>query len=186
MNKLKRIGLYGISGTGKTTLLQELKKQCLDTICLEGSSLLLETANISLPEFKKLSDTQKYKLRENAMIAAHAIQETTQKHIIIDGHLVFAKSTNEFENVMTAKDAAFYTHYLYLKLPIAIIYERLQNDTTRKRNYTKEALENWMNYEWNALQIFCTTQNLPLNIIETTNKQTTVDFICNYLKNESI
>lgn len=186
MNKLKRIGLYGISGTGKTTLLQDLKKQCLDTVCIEGSSLLLETANISLSDFKKLSDAQKYALRENAIVAAHKIQATTQKHIIIDGHLVFAKSTNEFESVMTVKDATFYTDYIYLKLPISIIYERLQNDTTRKRNYTKETLENWMNYEWNALQIFCTAQNLPLTLIETIDKQTTVDFICNYLKNESI
>ena len=110
------------------------------------------------------------------------IQNKENKHIIIDGHLVFAKGENDFENVMTKADATFYTDYIYLNLPTEIILQRQQNDTVRKRNHNANTISNWKVYELKELKLFCNKNNLPLHILETADTKSTVDFICNYIR----
>jgi adenylate kinase len=182
MNNLKRIGLYGISGTGKTTILKEVAEATSNLIWLEGSRLVTDAAGLTLDKFKKLSDSEKYFYREKAIERAFEIQNKENKHIIIDGHLVFAKGENDFENVMTKADATFYTDYIYLNLPTEIILQRQQNDTVRKRNHNANTISNWKVYELKELKLFCNKNNLPLHILETADTKSTVDFICNYIR----
>ena len=181
MNKLKRIGLYGISGTGKTTILKEVANATSNLIWLEGSRLVTDAEGLTLEEFKKLSDSEKYFFREKAIERAFEIQTKENKHIIIDGHLVFVKGETEFENVMTKADAIFYTDYIYLNLPTEIILQRQQNDTERKRNHNANTISNWTAFELNELKLFCNNNNLPLHILETADTKQTVDFICKYI-----
>jgi adenylate kinase len=181
MENYKRIGLYGVSGTGKTTILSEVSKLTSNAIWLEGSKLVIEAAGMALENFKKLSEDKKYFFREKAIEMAWEIQVKTNKHIIIDGHLVFAKSEDEFENVMTSKDATFYTDYIYLNLPPEIVFNRLQLDTFRKRNYSISTISNWIEFEMNELKTFCNDRKLNLHILHSTNKAECVNFICNYL-----
>ncbi len=135
---------------------------------------------MALENFKKLSEDEKYFFREKAIEMAWEIQVKQRKHIIIDGHLVFAKGEYEFENVMTSKDITFYTDYIYLNLPPEIIYNRLQLDTSRKRNYSITTISNWIEFEMNELKVFCNARKLNLHILNSTNKAESVDFICNY------
>lgn len=180
-NKLKRLGLYGISGTGKTTILKELNKLTSEVIWLEGSKLVIEAAEMPLKEFKKLSDDKKYFFREKAIENAFKIQFQIKKHIVIDGHLVFPKGKDNFENVMTNKDVNFYTDYVYLDLPIEIIQKRIQNDNTRTKKHTKTLLAKWAAFELKELQKFCFEYKKPLHILKTTDKIETVNFIYNYI-----
>jgi len=182
MKKLKRIGLYGISGTGKTTILKEVANATSNLIWLEGSRLVTDAAGLILNEFKKLSDSEKYSFREKAIERAFEIQTKENKHIIIDGHLVFSKGETDFENVMTKADETFYTDYIYLNLPTQIILQRQQSDTNRKRNYNAITISNWAAFELKELKLFCTKNNLPLHILETADTKSTVDFICNYIR----
>jgi len=181
MNKLKRIGLYGISGTGKTTILKEVANATSNLIWLEGSRLVTDAAGLTLEDFKKLSDSEKYFFREKAIERAFQIQIKENKHIIIDGHLVFAKGENDFENVMTKTDATFYTDYIYLNLPTEIILQRQQNDIDRKRNYNANTISNWAAFELKELKLFCNKNNFPFHILETADTKPTVDFICKYI-----
>lgn len=180
MGNLKRIGLYGVSGTGKTTILKEVSKLTSDVIWLEGSQLVINAAGLTLEQFKNLSDTEKYLYREKAIDKAFEIQTKEGKHIIIDGHLVFAKGESEFENVMTEKDKTFYTDYIYLNLPTETILQRQQNDSDKKRNYTAKKISNWVAFELQELKQFCTKHNLNLHILQSTNSKECVEFICNY------
>jgi adenylate kinase len=182
MESLKRIGLYGISGIGKTTILKEVSKLTSNIIWLEGAKLVINAAEVTLIEFKKMTDREKYFFREKAIEEAFKIQEKGKKHIIIDGHLVFAKGENEFENVMTEKDATFYTDYIYLKLSPEIILKRHQNDKDRKRNYSANLISNWMEFELQELKKLCKNSNLNLQLLESENNQECVDFICNYIE----
>jgi hypothetical protein len=103
------------------------------------------------------------------------------KHIIIDGHLVFAKGENEFENVMTEKDKIFYTDYIYLNLPTESILQRQQNDRDKKRNHSAKTITNWVAFELQELKQFCDNNSLNLRILETTDNKECVEFICNYI-----
>lgn len=181
MEILKRIGLYGVSGTGKTTILKEVSKLTTNVIWLEGSQLVINAAGLTLEQFKKLSDKDKYYYREKAIDNAFEIQTKERKHIIIDGHLVFVKGECEFENVMTEKDKIFYTDYIYLNLPTEIIWQRQQNDRNKKRNYSAKTISNWVAYELQELKQFCDNNSLKLHILEKTDNKECVEFICNYI-----
>ena len=181
MGNLKRIGLYGVSGTGKTTILKEVSKLTSNVIWLEGSQLVINAAGLTLEQFKKLSETEKYFFREKAIDKAFEIQTKDGKHIIIDGHLVFAKGESEFENVMTEKDKTFYTDYIYLNLPTETILLRQQNDSDKKRNYSAKTISNWVAFELQELKQFCKKQNLNLHILQTTDIKECVDLISNYI-----
>ncbi len=181
MGNLKRIGLYGVSGTGKTTILKEVSKLTSNVIWLEGSQLVINSAGLTLEQFKKLSETEKYFYREKAIDKAFEIQMKEGKHIIIDGHLVFAKGESEFENVMTEKDKTFYTDYIYLNLPTETVLQRQQNDSNKKRNYTAKTISNWVAFELQELKQFCNKHNLNLHILQTTDSKKCVELICNYI-----
>jgi adenylate kinase len=182
MDNLKRIGLYGVSGTGKTTILKEVIKLTSNVIWLEGSQLIINAAGMTLEQFKKLNDKEKYFFREKAIDAAFEIQSKENKNIIIDGHLVFAKGENEFENVMTEKDKTFYTDYIYLNLQTEIILQRQQNDNNKKRIHSANTISNWVTFELQELKQFCHDHNLNLSILQSIDKKECVEFICNYVK----
>lgn len=181
MDNLKRIGLYGVSGTGKTTILKEVSKLTSNVIWLEGSQLVINAAGLTLEQFKKLSDTEKHFFREKAIDKAFEIQTKESKHIIIDGHLLFAKGESEFENVMTEKDKNFYTDYIYLNLPTETILQRQQNDSDKKRSYSAKTISNWVAFELKELKQLCNKHHLNLHILQTTDNKECVEFICNYI-----
>lgn len=182
MGDLKRIGLYGVSGTGKTTILKEVSLLTSNVIWLEGSQLVINAAGLTLEQFKKLTDKEKYFFRGKAIDTAFEIQAKEDKHIIIDGHLVFAKGENEFENIMTEKDKTFYTDYIYLNLPTEVILQRQQNDSGKKRNHSAKTISKWVEYELQELRLFCSSHNLNLRILHSTDNNECVEFICNYIK----
>lgn len=179
MHTLKRIGFYGVSGVGKTTTLSIFSKCQSNTIWLEGTELVLEAANLSLPEFKKLPESEKYFFREKAICRAFEIQKTENQHIIIDGHLAFPKNENDFEDVMTEMDKIFYTDFIYLKLSPKIILGRQQNDILKRRNYSIETISNWIDFEVTKLQKVCFERNINLLTIESEN---TDDYVKSILK----
>jgi len=181
MDNLKRIGLYGVSGTGKTTILKEVSLLTSNVIWLEGSKLVINSAGLTLEQFKKLSDTDKYFYREKAIDKAFEFQTKERKHIIIDGHLVFAKGENEFENVMTEKDKTFYTDYIYLNFPTETIFQRQQNDRDKKRDHSARTISDWVAFELQELQQFCNNHKVNLHILQTTDTKECAEFICNYI-----
>lgn len=176
-NGYKRIGLYGISGIGKTTILKEVNGLSEEVVWLEGSKLILETSNLSLAEFKKKSEETKYILRERAIDKAAEIQTKRKKHIIIDGHLAFAKPDNTFENVMTLKDGLFYTHFIYLKLAPEVIKYRQENDTVKKRSYTLHTIEKWIEYEERELILAAQKNNINISFLNSEKVNDCVSYL---------
>jgi adenylate kinase len=183
VGKLKRIGLYGISGTGKTTVIKGLTAITNKLIWLEGSKLVLEAAGSSPEDFRKLPSHLKYKLREKAIEKAFEIQKRENKDLIIDGHVIFA-TQNGFENAMTEKDKLFYTEYIYLMPPVGIVHSRLQADKSRKRNYSIEVIEKWMAQEVEELRSFCIANSIPIIILDHKDSQQNIHFIHDYIKRQ--
>lgn len=177
MTRLKRIGLYGISGVGKTTLLQAIDLEQVQTIWLEGSRLVLESANLDLSEFKQLPESEKIYHRECAIARAFDIQQEAQKHIVIDGHLAFAKGPKEFENVMTQADRRFYTDFIYIELPPSIVFERQQGDAQRVRSFSVETLAAWIENEKQALIKACLETGANIHFLTDVTLQAGKQFI---------
>ena len=177
MKALKRIGLYGVSGSGKTTILKEASARLKNIIWLEGSKLVLEQANMPLAEFKLLEHSKKVLYREKAIDKAFEILKQSKKHIIIDAHLYLPKGQSELENIMTSKDAAFYTDYIYLALPPELIFSRQQGDATRQRGHSLDMISKWQEAECAKLEEFCKENNRHFYTLRHIDKHDCVKFI---------
>lgn len=183
MQLLRRVGLYGISGVGKTTTLKKLVALNSDFIWLEGANLLLDVAEINLSDFKKLSSPEKYTIRENAISKAIKIQERENKHIVIDGHLAFPKNETDFEDVMTNMDKLFYTDIVYPKVSPKIILERQQNDISKKRDYSIQTITEWIDFEINQLHKVSIEYNINFVIVESEKTEDYMKAILKTIKN---
>ena len=182
MGTLKRIGFYGVSGVGKTTILKEAAAHSSELVWLEGSRLILHVAGLPLEEFKRLDELAKYDLRERAIHRALEIQNQEQRHVIIDGHMVFATGEGEFHNVMTAADADFYTDYIYLNLPASIVLKRQQHDQKHRREFSEDTIAAWMAAELKAIRNVCHHHKANLHVLQSVDNHQCVDFILNLLR----
>ncbi len=151
----RRVGLYGVSGCGKTTLLRDFIKTRDDYYWIEGSRAVLLPLNNDLDKFKKLSTEDKYIYREKAIDYAEEILEIEKKNIIIDGHYCFMKDKISYENVMTDKDRKFYTDFIYMDLRPELVLERQRKDKLKKRNYSLEQIKEWISFERSELKKEC-------------------------------
>lgn len=158
------IGLYGLPGTGKTTLLSWLKK-ILDRdafACYEGSEVLTSLVTGGLAAFKALSDLDKQSIRNQAINKIQRGCGENEKTAIVTGHFSF-KSTdqNDSQAVFSNSDASTYTHIIYLDVAPARIAHQCRNDGMRDRDLlTIQSLENWQRFEMNTLEDLCRKHNI--------------------------
>ncbi|WMX17170.1 ATP-binding protein [Aureispira sp. CCB-E] len=181
MKNLRRIGLYGVKGVGKTTILKEVNKLTSNAVWLEGAKLVLDAAKLPLTEFKKLPKDKKHLFREQAIEKAIEVQSKMNKHILIDGHLVFPKGEDEFENVMTDKDNLFYTDFVYLVFPPKVILQRQKDDLIKKRIYSLKTIKNWIEFEMSELEKVCELYKINLHILSAKSNSDCINFILNLI-----
>lgn len=171
-----------MSGVGKTTILKEAAWRSSELIWLEGSRLVLDAAGMPLDEFKRLDEPTKYDLREKAIHRAMEIQEQQKRNVVIDGHMIFATGEGQFENVMTAADASFYTDYIYLHLPPQVILQRQQRDPKSRRTFSESTLSTWMEVEMEAIRQVCDAHEANLHVLESQDNDHCVEYILNFIQ----
>jgi len=93
MSNIKKpiiIGIYGISGSGKTYLLNKLKEFLEKDYYafFDGSDIISKFVD-DLEEFKKLDDTTKYCLRQRAIDYIRDSCASQGRVGIVAGHLIF-------------------------------------------------------------------------------------------------
>lgn len=129
MNSNIRIGVYGVSGAGKTSLLNEITP-ILGNKCklVEGSQLIANLAEGGMAGFLSSTEKQKHAIREQAI---ESLQNVNQPIIITCHYYLY--SDKKFERVMTDADKRFFTHIIYLDYPSEDVFNQLKNDKTRFR-----------------------------------------------------
>jgi len=162
-----RIGLYGVSGVGKSTLSNHLSVYKNALGCIDGSQAIDAVTPGGLDEFKHSSDDIKTKLRHKSIDYLQNQFSTEQKHLVISGHYCFLNH-GKFDIVWDQKDAEFYDVIFLLECNVATHKQRCENDNSRSRNYSINELECWQTFERNALGKECQSHNIPLYQIDTT------------------
>lgn len=128
------VGIYGVSGCGKTTLVERLKKNLgeRDFAFFDGSQTLSSLVCGGMAAFKQKPDSEKTVYREIAIQHIAARCQSEGKIGIVAGHLTLWTGTGALE-VYTQADLETYTHILYLDTPPETIYEYRLNDKSRDR-----------------------------------------------------
>ncbi|KAK2791647.1 hypothetical protein FQN51_002147 [Onygenales sp. PD_10] len=153
------IGLYGIAGSGKTYLLNQLEAALgRDSFAyFEGSAVIDSVVPGGLPAFKGLGDEGQLHWRQRAIEKIRKDCVDNKKVGIVTGHFMFWSETKGFGSpVYTQNDLEAYTHIVYLDTPIEVVAERCQNDTERNRPFIpRNYLDVWQQAEKAQLRPLC-------------------------------
>lgn len=143
-----RIGIYGIKGSGKTTLARKIFKMDQNFKCIEGKDVIDEVTPGGLVGFDKLSDKDKKRCRDDAIKRLFEIHEETSKPLLVIGHYSFyTEDKDKIESVITEADKKFYTNIYYLHPSPEEIQSRNKLDREKTRDYTLKEIQNWLEFE---------------------------------------
>ncbi|OTA69551.1 hypothetical protein K449DRAFT_412187 [Hypoxylon sp. EC38] len=158
------IGIYGLPGSGKTFLLNQLKYSYRhnEFEFYEGSELIRDLVPGGLDAFQKLYKEQQDYWRKLAIDKVRQEASESGKTMIITGHLMFwREGEKEGVAVYTQNDLHVYTHILYLDVPAELIATRLRDDIRRSRPVVSIShLRKWQDTEKRILRQLCYSHGL--------------------------
>jgi len=154
------IGLYGVPGSGKSFLLNQLKTQLNSDhfLFFDGSQAIASLFAGGLPAFQALSENDKAHARGQAITRIRDTATRMGKVAIVAGHLMFWSEGQEAgTQVYTEKDLETYTHILYLDVEPGIVAHRRDFDKKRiDRGAVSVAhLHKWQEAEKEILRSIC-------------------------------
>ncbi|PTD08049.1 hypothetical protein HYE67_001954 [Fusarium culmorum] len=153
------IGLYGISGSGKSFLLEYLRQKLdpAEFILFEGSDKIASLIPGGLEAFHKLDAQDKSNLRGHAIDAISKESHDSGRTAIVTGHLMFWKEQDASgQLVYTSNDLATFTHIIYLNMPAGLISQRRLNDEQKGRSLmSQDHLRRWQETEVSLLRNLC-------------------------------
>ncbi|PIA93674.1 hypothetical protein CB0940_04674 [Cercospora beticola] len=164
-SKPKIVGLYGVPGSGKTYLKDELKSSLDENqyAFYDGSEILALVTDGSLDSFKQLPEREKSRLREAAIrkIASQCAQ--SGKIGVVTGHLMFwAEAEAEPTSIDTPADLETYTHIVYLDVSAERVRKQRREHASRKdrADDSVKHIKQHMQREMTKLRELCVTNRI--------------------------
>ncbi|KAF1833642.1 uracil phosphoribosyltransferase [Decorospora gaudefroyi] len=169
------IGLYGISGCGKSHTSEGLKTRFPSDKFnfYDGSALIDQVVAGGLTEFKKGSVSQKTAHRIESISKASEDCQKANKIGVITGHYMFWQNEDHAYRIGTEKDWMTYTHIIYLNVDVELIARRRQEDEGRGRNELAiEHLRKWQKTELKELRAICLERKILFSTVTETKSMT--------------
>ncbi|EXJ56391.1 hypothetical protein A1O7_06734 [Cladophialophora yegresii CBS 114405] len=158
IGRIPVVGLYGISGSGKTFVLEALKRALgTDHILVEGSEVISKLVDGGLQGFHGLEENQKEAVRQLALQTIQADCLNDRKVGVVAGHfMLWLGAEGVGSSVWTQQDASTYTHIIYLSPPAETIHHRRCHDAAKPRpEVTIDKLRQWQSEEERQLRMTC-------------------------------
>jgi uracil phosphoribosyltransferase/phosphoserine phosphatase/adenylate kinase len=163
------VGLYGIPGSGKSFLLNQLKQELGDEnfAFYEGSEMIATAYPGGLDAFQKLVEPEKLRYRELAIDTIGRKCTESGQAAVVTGHFMFWPEEEEVgQEVCTQKDLETFTHILYLNTPAETVAQRRLDDTARSRpSMSVTHLRNWQHVEITALRRLCRQHGILFSLL---------------------
>ncbi|KAL8917035.1 MAG: hypothetical protein Q9208_008210 [Pyrenodesmia sp. 3 TL-2023] len=167
-NKPTVVGLYGISGCGKTKLLNDLKPELGEDsfIFWDGSEKIDSIVPDGLKAFQAMGKAEQDKWRKRAVISIGEDSKANGKTGVVAGHFMFWLEGQEAEQACTQADLDMYTHIIYLEIPPGEVLERRSKDTGKHRESASMShLGKWQQLEKDRLRQICRKNNILFLVV---------------------
>ena len=163
------VGLYGIPGSGKTYLLNQLKQKLGEThfAFYEGSTMIDTIVPGGLGKFQRMGEPEKTNWRERAIEAIRDNSADSGKVAVVAGHYMFWEEEQEAESVVcTPKDLKVFTHILYLDVPAEVVVQQRLDETGRSRPKSSAShLRKWQREEMTRLCHLCRGHKILFSLV---------------------
>ena len=163
------VGIYGLPGSGKTFLLNQLKQELGEEHFEfhEGSKMIARVTPGGLHAFQSLEETEKIQWRQLAIDRVRKDCANSGRVAVIAGHFMFWPEEEEAGRaVYTQNDLETFTHVIYLDVPVEIVWQRREGDTTRDRpSVSMTHLEKWQQTEKTQLRDLCRNHGILFSLV---------------------
>lgn len=159
-----RIGIYGVSGAGKSRLSKQLSHYAEVINSIDGSKAIAQVTPGGLTAFKKFDESQQKYYRQLSLDSLQKYFEREGKHLLVTGHYCFFKNAS-LEVVWTQNDAQFYDLIFLLQPTFEQLCIQVEKDKFRQRETTPYILRQWMEAEEEGLSLACEKSEIPLVIL---------------------
>ncbi|CAD6568849.1 MAG: hypothetical protein ASARMPRED_002077 [Alectoria sarmentosa] len=163
------VGLYGVPGSGKTFLINELKRELGQThfAFYEGSEMIATVVPGGLDAFQSMDEQEKTYWRQNAIDAIGKKCADSRQVGVVAGHFMFWSEEQEAGRpVHTQNDLETFTHILYLDVPAEVVAQNRLHDTIRSRSPTSAShLFKWQQEEKSQLRELCRRHGILFSVV---------------------
>lgn len=163
------VGLYGVPGSGKTFLLNQLKQELGQEqfAFYEGSKMIATVVPGGLDAFQKLEEQEKVHWRQLAIDTVGKECADSGQVAVVAGHFMFWPEEDEAGRpVYTRNDLNTFTHILYLDVPAEVVAQRCLYDTERSRPSMSDThLRKWQQAEKTQLRRLCRHHSLLFSLV---------------------
>ncbi|PWY93947.1 hypothetical protein BO94DRAFT_612593 [Aspergillus sclerotioniger CBS 115572] len=168
-NKPTIIGIYGVPGSGKTSLLRLLETELPggSFSFYEGSTVIDKVSPGGLAAFKKMELPDKEICRQEAMKLIKDECVASGRIGIVTGHYMFWDvPTQDAEIAITSVDLKTYTHVVYLNQPAFVVSQRREHDTERHRDSLAiPHLREWIDTEVSEMTTLCLNHSIMFTLL---------------------
>ncbi|TAQ88885.1 hypothetical protein B7494_g2812 [Chlorociboria aeruginascens] len=168
-NKAVVVGLYGVPGSGKTFLLDQLKQELKQEYFAfyEGSQMIASIVPGGLDAFKELEEREKVHWRQVAIDIIGNECANSGNVGVVAGHFMFWLEEEEAGGlVYTQNDLDTFTHILYLDVPAELVAQRRLDDTERSRpSASVTHLRKWQQAEETQLRRLCCHHGILFSLV---------------------
>jgi uracil phosphoribosyltransferase/adenylate kinase/phosphoserine phosphatase len=168
-HKAAVIGLYGIPGSGKTALLNQLRQELGQThfTFYEGSQMIATVVPGGLDAFQNMEEQEKARWRRRAIDSIGKNAADSGQVAVVAGHFMFwPEEQGVGRPVYTQNDFETFTHILYLDIPAEVVAQRCQDDTERSRPFTSAGhLRKWQQEEKAQLRDLCRRHGVLFSLL---------------------
>ncbi len=156
------IGLYGISGVGKTSLCKEIERISPLFKLIDSSVFMDKIIPGGIEMFKKMSPPDKYRYREMVIREIDRRYRGETFHTIIAGHYCFLKSDGSYEVAWTNADSEVYDMFFCIRSEVAVLQKQRSCDNSKNRKcFSNDELEKWQENEIKGLAFECSKRGTP-------------------------
>ncbi|KAL8773656.1 MAG: hypothetical protein Q9209_001422 [Squamulea sp. 1 TL-2023] len=164
------VGIYGVSGCGKTFLLNQLK-ETLDKdkfAFYDGSEKIATMVPGGLENFQRMDKQAQMMWRQRAIDHIHEECRGTETVGIVAGHfMLWSEEEERALPVYTQNDLNVYTHVLYLDIPANVVAQRRREDNGKARpNVTDTQLHGWLQEEKTELRSLCRDHGILFSALQ--------------------
>ncbi len=163
------VGLYGVPGSGKTFLLNQLKQELgqKQFAFYEGSEMIATVVPGGLDAFQSMEEQQKACWRECAIGAIGKNCADSEQVAVVAGHFMFWSEEQEAARpVYTQNDLRTFTHILYLDVPAEVVAQRRRNDSEKSRpSISATQLRKWQQEEKTQLRELCRYYSILFSLV---------------------